>query len=86
VRSLETRLDSQVFLAESSMKRKEMSLSMPTSFLVMQVYSPLSSYRTLPMWSSHPLAAERTVFRGLLIIWISEVETERNELIRKPRK
>jgi hypothetical protein len=45
------------------MKREEMSSSTPTSFLAMQVYAPVSSYRTLPMWSSLPLAAERTVFR-----------------------
>lgn len=29
----------------------------------MQVYAPVSSYRTLLMWSSLPLAAERTVLR-----------------------
>lgn len=29
----------------------------------MQVYAPVSSYRTLLMWSSLPLAADRTVLR-----------------------
>ena len=60
VRSSKAKVDSRVFLAESSMKREEISSSTPTSFLAMQVYAPVSSYRTLPMWSSLPLAAERT--------------------------
>lgn len=59
--SQEASVNSRVFLAESSMKSEEMSSSTPTSFLAMQVYAPVSSYRTLPMWSSLPLATERTV-------------------------
>lgn len=45
------------------MKSEEMSSSTPTSFLAMQVYAPVSSYRTLPMCSSLPLAAESAVLR-----------------------
>lgn len=37
VRISEPIVDSQVFLAESSMKREEISSSTPTSFLAMQV-------------------------------------------------
>lgn len=43
VRVSEPRVDSQVFLAESSMKREEISSSTPTSFLAMHVYAPVSS-------------------------------------------
>lgn len=63
MRSSETRVDSRVFLAESSMKSEEISSSTPTSFLAMQVYAPVSSYRTLPMCSSLPLAGGRTVLK-----------------------
>lgn len=63
MRSSKARADSRVFLAESSMKSEEISSSTPTSFLAMQVYAPVSSYRTLPMWSSLPLAGERTVLK-----------------------
>lgn len=63
MRSSEARVDSRVFLAESSMKREEISSSTPTSFLAMQVYAPVSSYRTLPMCSSLPLAGGRRVLK-----------------------
>lgn len=62
-------MDSRVFLAESSMKREEISSSTPTSFLAMQVYAPVSSYRTLPMWSSLPLAVEKNRAQGGLLSW-----------------
>lgn len=49
----------RVFLAESSTKREEMSSSTPASFLAMHVYAPVSSQRTLLMWTSLPLAGNR---------------------------
>ena len=35
----------------------------------MQVYAPVSSYRTLPMWSSLPLAVEKNRAQGGLLSW-----------------